>query len=161
MFFLNRKIKLKEIFYNFGLRKISFSNLVKHTLILFFLIFIISISLSTIFTFVGLDDLHLVSSTILSIPLLYIFYLFVIRVFLEEWFFRGFLVNRIGVYLSSLLFAIGHISYGSIVEVIGAFILGVVLGKYYLKTKNLWVNYLAHFLYNFSAFLLMTLAQTL
>jgi membrane protease YdiL (CAAX protease family) len=92
---------------------------------------------------------------------LYIFYLFVIRVFLEEWFFRGFLVNRIGVYLSSLLFAIGHISYGSIVEVIGAFILGVVLGKYYLKTKNLWVNYLAHFLYNFSAFLLMTLAQTL
>jgi len=104
---------------------------------------------------VGLQDLELVSSKILAFPFYYVLYLFIVRVFLEEWFFRGFLVKRIGVILSSLVFAAGHLAYGSIVEVVGAFVLGMVLAYYFKRTGNLWINIVAHLLYNFSAYVLI------
>ncbi len=75
-------------------------------------------------------------------------YLLVVRVFLEEWFFRGFLVSKMGVLFSAALFGIAHYGYGSIVEVTGAFILGIVLAYYFKRLKNLYPLYAAHFLYN-------------
>jgi len=99
--------------------------------------------------------LGLVSTRILSLPFYYIVYLFVIRVFVEEFFFRGFLVKKIGVFLSALLFAIAHLGYSSIVEFVGAFILGLVLGYYFKKTDNIYPNIIAHFLYDFSVYILL------
>jgi membrane protease YdiL (CAAX protease family) len=146
---------IKDVFKELGLKKISFKSLVKHTCILFFLIFCTSFFLSFVFSLFGFQDLSLVSKTLLSLPKTYLIYLFIVRVFFEEWFFRGFLVKRIGVILSSIIFACMHIAYGSIVEIFGAFVLGVLLGRYFQKTNNLWPNYLAHMLYNVSAFLLL------
>jgi uncharacterized protein len=76
-------------------------------------------------------------------------------VFLEEWFFRGFLVSKTNVYISSFLFAIAHFGYGSYVEVVGAFILGLVLAFYYKKINNLWPLYISHLLYNSMVILLI------
>lgn len=80
-----------------------------------------------------------------------IVYLLVVRVFLEEWFFRGFLVKKTGVLFSSILFSIAHIGYGSYVELFGAFILGLVLAIYFKRIQNLWPLVAAHLLYNLFA----------
>jgi membrane protease YdiL (CAAX protease family) len=82
----------------------------------------------------------------------------VIGVFLEELFFRTLLVPRIGVFFSALAFALLHLGYGSWAEIIGAFILGIVLGWYYKKHQDLFVNFYAHLLYNGVAVLFMLLS---
>lgn len=143
------------IFRALGIKKINVNNLYKHTLILFFLLFIVSFVLGFVATVFGISDLNLVSEVITVLPVGYVIYVFIVRVFLEEWFFRGFLVARIGVVSSSLIFAAGHIFYGSIVEVIGAFVLGVLLSRYYLKTGNIWPNFFAHFFFNVFMYVMM------
>lgn len=75
-------------------------------------------------------------------------YFLVARVFAEEFFFRAFLVPRIGVIGSSLAFGLAHITYGSAAEVIGAVVLGAILGIAYSQKKSLLANFLGHFLYN-------------
>ena len=158
LYFYNNINSFKLMFKRQGLKPIYWKKLVKHVFILFFLMFVISYLISLISVFFGSQDLSLVSSTIVALPIAYILYLFIFRVFLEEWFFRGFLVGKVGVIISSALFALGHLLYGSITEVIGAFILGVLLARYYQKTGNLWVTFIAHFLYNFVAYAFMMLA---
>jgi len=117
--------------------------------------FVISFAISYTSSFFGIQDLSVVEQKITSLSIGYILYLFVIRVFLEEWFFRGFLVNRVGVIISSILFACGHILYGSVTEIIGAFVLGVVLARFYQKTGSIWITFSAHLLYNFCALAFM------
>jgi len=157
LYYYNNINSFKLIFKSQGLKSISWRILIKHVFILFFLMFVISYFISFISMFFGAQDLNLVSSTIVALPITYVLYLFIFRVFLEEWFFRGFLVNRVGVIISSALFAIGHVLYGSITEVIGAFVLGVLLARYYQKTGNLWVTFIAHFIYNLVAYAFMVL----
>jgi membrane protease YdiL (CAAX protease family) len=143
------------MFSSFGFKKISFKNLTKNSLVLYFSIFLLSLLISFIFNIIGYQDLGLVSSKILSIPILYIIYLFTIRIFVEEWFFRGFLVKRIGIFLSAFLFSLAHIGYASIVEIVGAFILGLLLGYYFKKTNNIYPNIIAHILYDVSVYVLL------
>ena len=105
-------------------------------------------SVNFLFMLFGFTDLNLVSEKIQTLSPLFIIYLLIIRVFLEEWFFRGFLVYKTGILFSAFLFAAGHFGYGSIVELVGAFILGLVLAFYYKKINNLYPLYAAHLLYN-------------
>lgn len=155
IYFFNRNIKLKDIFKQLGLKKIKLKELFKKSIILYSSIFLLSVLLSILFFIIGISDLHLVSDVISSIPIYYILYLFFIRVFLEEWFFRGFLVKKTGVWISSIIFGLAHFSYGSYIEVFGAFVLGLLLAYSYKKNKNLLPNYVAHLLYNFSAYALL------
>jgi len=157
LYFYNNLNSFKLIFKSQGIKYIYWKKLIRHVFILFFLMFVISYAISLVAMFFGAQDLNLVSSTIVALPITYVLYLFVVRVFLEEWFFRGFLVNKVGVIISSVLFAAGHILYGSITEVIGAFVLGVLLARYYLKTGNLWITFIAHFIYNSVAYAFMVL----
>ncbi len=75
----------------------------------------------------------------------------IIVVFAEEFFFRAFLVPRVGVILPTLLFTIFHLGYESIAETIGVFILGLILAYWYKKNNSLFQNYFGHLLYNFIA----------
>ncbi|MDD3244575.1 MAG: type II CAAX endopeptidase family protein [Candidatus ainarchaeum sp.] len=152
---LNPKENIKNIFLSLGFKKISFKDIFKHTIILFFLLFLLSYTLSFISVFFKISDLNLVGQEILKLPISVLIYMFVIRVFLEEWFFRSFLVPKIGAIFSSIIFAIAHIGYGSIIQVLGAFFLGVLLSVYYKKTGSIIPNYFAHFLYNLSIYLIL------
>lgn len=75
-------------------------------------------------------------------------YLFLVRVATEELLFRGALVPRIGILPSALVFGIGHITYASIAQVVGALVAGLVLGAYFFERKSLWPPFFAHLLYN-------------
>ena len=152
--------KKEPIFQNLGI----FSNGFKTDFIKFIqllgAILVISIAISLIVTFFGFNDLGKVGDVVLKLretsPLLLI-YLLVARVIAEEVFFRGFLLKRIGLIPSTLLFGIAHISYGSVAEIIGALILGAVLAKAFEKNGNLIPNIFAHMFYNliFVAFMLV------
>jgi len=113
-----------------------------------------SFLIAIILTILGLNDLQVVREVIgvvLNLPIVIIIYFFVIRVFLEEFFFRAFLVPRVGIVISSVLFSLAHLGYGSIAEAIGAGVLGLVLAFFYSKHKKILPNYLAHMIYNLFA----------
>jgi len=75
----------------------------------------------------------------------------VIIVFIEEFFFRSFLVPRIGMILSTLTFTFFHYGYGSIAELIGVFILGLILAYWFKKRGSIIQNYFGHLFYNIIA----------
>ncbi len=87
----------------------------------------------------------------------YILALFIIAFFpavFEEIFFRGALQNLfvrwwkaplLAIIICSLLFSLIH---GSIFLFLSRFFLGLILGLLYYKSKNIWVNIIAHFLNN-------------
>lgn len=84
----------------------------------------------------------------------------------EEFFFRGFLIDflnkhlnnvNLSILLSSLLFAVFHSGYGSLLEIFGAFVGGIILGFSYKKSKTLFAPIFAHFLSNFLTISLLIL----
>ncbi len=81
----------------------------------------------------------------------------VIIVFLEEFFFRSFLVPRIGMILSTIIFTIFHYGYGSIAELTGVFLLGLILAYWFKKKKSLIQNYFGHLFYNVLAVIIYLL----
>lgn len=90
---------------------------------------------------------------------LLILYIGIVGPIVEEFIFRGLLLNRIayklnveyGIIISSFLFAIFHF------DIIGSFITGVVFSLLYIWTKNLLYPILLHIANNCLAMLLMLL----
>ena len=78
----------------------------------------------------------------------------------EETFFRGFVLagigkrfgNAWGVVLSALLFSVAHMQPGALLPI---FILGLLLGWLYLRTRSIWPCILTHFAYNSIALVFM------
>jgi membrane protease YdiL (CAAX protease family) len=68
----------------------------------------------------------------------------------EEIMFRGFLAPRIGIIPSALIFGIAHYSYMSTfgIEIIGAFIFGMIAGYVFRRTKSIYPGMVAHILVN-------------
>ena len=120
---------------------------------LFLALFFSFVLLSIILTFLGLNDLEKVSEVIAlnSQNLVLYILLMAILVFFEEFFFRAFLINRIGLIPSSLIFGLAHVGYFSIAEMIGAFALGLLLAYWFKQNKSIVQNYFGHLLYNLFA----------
>jgi membrane protease YdiL (CAAX protease family) len=78
----------------------------------------------------------------------------IIIVFLEEYFFRAFLVKRIGIIFSTLIFTFFHLGYESITQTIGVLLLGLLLAYWFKKHDSLIQNYFGHLAYNCIAILL-------
>lgn len=88
--------------------------------------------------------------------------------FLEEMVFRGYMINRfiglfgrvriglaVGVLVSSILFAIGHLNLG-IASVIETFLFSLAYSALYLAAgRNLWLPIISHGIYNTTFFVLL------
>jgi membrane protease YdiL (CAAX protease family) len=122
---------------------------------LFLLLFVAFVILSMILSVIGLNDLDKVANFIEQEreDLLGFGVIVTVILFVEEFFFRAFLIKRIGMFWSTIIFAAAHISYGSVAEVIGVFALGLILAYWYKKNNSLAQNYLAHVLYDLVAIL--------
>ena len=68
----------------------------------------------------------------------------VVAMTVEEAFFRGFLQRRIGLVPSSILFAVGHASYGLPLMVVSVFVISLVLGWGFRHTGRLLPCIVAH-----------------
>ncbi len=144
------KPALKEL----GFKKISAKKFLTQTLPLFVALVLISLVLSIVLTLLQLNDLELVAVAIdglRKVSPVFLAYILIARVSTEEIFFRGFLVNRVGVVPSSALFAALHVFYGSLAEVVGAFVLGLVLAYSFKRNQNIFPLIGAHMLYNLFA----------
>ena len=62
----------------------------------------------------------------------------------EELFFRSFLQKRIGLIASTILFALGHFSYGNPLLLIGVSIISLIIGIAFYRTKNVIPGMIAH-----------------
>ncbi len=63
---------------------------------------------------------------------------------IEEVFFRAFLQRRLGLWLSSLLFAIAHFSYGLPYLVVAVLTISLIIGTLFRRTGNLVPCIIAH-----------------
>ncbi len=131
---------------------------------LFIKLVVISVVLGAILFFFGVRDIEIVRELVMQLALPSIIYLFVVRTFIEELFFRAFLITwlerffgrgkkLLHAFTSSLVFGIAHFGYGSKAELVGAVVLGFILALEYVNGKNVLRNYIGHFLYNLAFFI--------
>ncbi|MBI2530300.1 MAG: CPBP family intramembrane metalloprotease [Candidatus Diapherotrites archaeon] len=149
---------LKKILKEFGLFFRSGRKDAISSALIFIELFAASIAISLALSAFGLNDLGNVTNAIETVkktaPLLLI-YIFLVRIPAEELFFRSFLTKRLGIWLSSAIFALAHVSYYSTGEVIGAFILGAILAHNFRANRTIVPNIIAHILYNFIIIILV------
>lgn len=98
-----------------------------------------------------------VSMALQGMPIYLLVFAAIIAPIDEEILFRGFLVPRIGIIPSALIFAAFHISYLSISEFIAAFIFGLLAGYAFKRTKSLYTTIIGHALVNIVTILVLML----
>ncbi|MEM0359839.1 MAG: CPBP family intramembrane glutamic endopeptidase [Candidatus Diapherotrites archaeon] len=154
--------KAKLLLSELGFKREKAKIVLQKTILLLGALLLTATILALALNMAGLNDTKLVeehAKEIIAIPWLAA-YILLVRVPCEEIFFRGFLQREIGklgtttgILGSTLLFAIAHLAYGSIGEIIGTFVLGALLAIAYHRSKNIIINILAHIAYNFIIFL--------
>ena len=103
---------------------------------------------AVILLLLDMNDAHKVYDIISGVPAWILVVAVVVAPVTEELFFRAALFPRVGMVLSSLLFGLFHISYGSIAEIIGAFLIGMVFAFVYKKSKSIITPILLHVGFN-------------
>jgi len=140
---------LKDFLKKLSFKKIKFwdflSNISKYTIFLL----ISSMLIGLLAIAIGLqEDAGLVKEIISQIPIQWVLVSVFCASIAEEIMFRGLLTKKVGIWASSFLFAISHAGYGSLTEMVGAFVLGAILAKQFIKTNNIWNVIITHLLYN-------------
>jgi len=150
--FKNRKDLLKKI----GFKDIKLSDGIKKAVFYLVILFALSIAITTIMNSLGFQsDVEKTSAIITQINVIEVLIILCVASFVEEIFFRGFLQAHTNILVASFIFAFFHITYGSFTEVLGAFVLGMVLGYEFKKTKSLFSPILTHLMYNLITVVLM------
>ena len=120
-------------------------------------IFAVLFILAMVSMYLGFNDQQKVSEKITGLPMVVLLFAAFGAPITEELFFRGFLAGRVGILASSLLFGVMHLAYGSMVEVLGAFLIGVVLASAFKLSKSITPCLVAHITYNVMAITVMVL----
>ena len=98
----------------------------------------------------ALDDGGINEKIFRSLSYPHIFFLTGIIAFAEEWLFRGVFQSLVGLFLTSLIFAVLHVRYLKKPILFGIVTgLSFWLGILYEWTETIWVPFLAHFLIDF------------
>jgi membrane protease YdiL (CAAX protease family) len=63
---------------------------------------------------------------------------------IEEAFFRSFLQKRLGLIISTLLFALAHFTYGNPLMLVGITVVSLIIGVTFHRTKNVIPGVIAH-----------------
>jgi membrane protease YdiL (CAAX protease family) len=83
----------------------------------------------------------------------------------EELIFRAYLIprlqllfknNYLPVIISSVLFGLMHISYGTLMQVLGPIYIGLIFGIYYAKYRDIKMLIYCHFMWDFFALIIKT-----
>lgn len=156
--FVNQ-ISLKEMFTRLQLRREGLSNAILWGFITVIIAFAVTMTIGLLYMFFTKTDPSKFSNIpdlqqLFSIPSLYL--LVTVQPFCEEFFFRGFLFEKIkkirgptiAIVSTSIFFGISHLSYTYAYAAIIAVVLGVLLAVVVYKTKNLYSAISAHTLIN-------------
>ncbi len=156
--FVNQ-ISLKEMFNRLQLKKEGLSDALLWGFITVIIAFAITMGIGLLYMYITKIDPTNLSNIpdlqqLFSITSLYV--LVTLQPFCEEFFFRGFLFEKIikrsgpvvAIIVTSVLFGISHLSYTYAYAAIIAVILGLLLSIVVYKTKNLYSAIFAHTLIN-------------
>lgn len=110
--------------------------------------FVVLLLLGVALQALGLLDTYKVIEVVRAQPLAVLLLAVTLAPIGEELLFRGYLQHRVGIVFSSALFAWLHMGYGSVTEVLAAFLASMVWGYSMRKNKDLYACMLAHALYN-------------
>jgi membrane protease YdiL (CAAX protease family) len=159
---LVNQISLKEMFTRLNLRKEGINNAILWGIITIIIAFGITIAIGTVYLFITKTNPSTLSNIpdlqqLFSIPSLYL--IVTIQPFCEEFFFRGFLLEKItkvggttiAVVTTSVLFGISHLTYTYAYTAIIAVFLGLLFALVVLKTKNLYSTIFAHTIINITS----------
>jgi len=159
---LVNQISLKEMFTRLNLRKKGINNAILWGIITIIIAFGITIAIGTVYLFITKTNPSTLSNIpdlqqLFSIPSLYL--IVTIQPFFEEFFFRGFLLEKItkvggttiAVVTTSVLFGISHLTYTYAYTAIVAVFLGLLFALVVLKTKNLYSTIFAHTIINITS----------
>jgi len=159
---LVNKISLQEMFGRLNLRKEGMQNTILWGIITIVVAFGITMTIGLVYLFLTKTNPSTLSNIpdlqqLFSIPSLYL--LVTIQPFCEEFFFRGFLLEKItkvggttiAVVTTSVLFGISHLTYTYAYTAIVAVVLGLLFALVVLKTKNLYSAIFAHTVINITS----------
>lgn len=162
LFYFSNSRRSTNFIFSYCLNKFGFTSFnfktIQYALLLAIILLAGNFLLVLIFSFFPANDLHLVGISILnslkdSFILFSLYLLF--TVFVEEFFFRAFLTDIFGIWISTFFFALLHFGYGSVFEMIGAFLLGLILAYTWKKTKNFYIVFIGHLIYNVVAIIFL------
>lgn len=153
------QISLKEIFSRLQLKKEGLDLALLWGFLTVIVAFGITLTIGLVYMYLTKIDPNTLSNIpdlqqLFSVPSLYL--LVIIQPFCEEFFFRGFLFEKIqktagiplAVIITSVLFGISHLSYTYAYAAFTAVFLGVLFSLVVIKTKNLYSAIFAHTLIN-------------
>ncbi len=123
--------------------------------VLFAKMILLLIALSLVFNALNTNDSNRVVDVLRAQPVEMLFAAIALAPFAEELFFRGYLQKRVGVIVSSALFAALHYSYGSVSEIISAFFISILIGMELRRRNDLNACIIAHAAYNAVTLLLV------
>lgn len=148
VFFSIRKPRLSRFFKAVSLKKPRWPDL-PNAIVFAGILIVASIAVAAVFTSMGWEkDLEKVPDALKQSPVISLFIIITAASIIEEIFFRGFLQPRTSILFSAFVFSYFHIIYGSLTELAGTFVLGLILGKQFQRTKSLFPCMLSHFIYN-------------
>jgi membrane protease YdiL (CAAX protease family) len=104
--------------------------------------------LTVALSLLGLNDQAQIAKVTGNLPLAVLLLAVFLAPFSEELLFRGLLCSRFGIVLSSIAFAIVHVAYGSVLELAGAFVIGLVLALVFKKSGSILPCIAIHMAYN-------------
>ena len=135
----------------------TFIDLFVQTIVCFTLCILLTYVSNILFSYLGMEG-RLISSIGLSFneaelsEPLYVFMLLIVTPIIEEYAFRGVLLNTLGKYgkvfaliASALIFGLAHTHFS---EIIPAFAMGIQLGKTSLRYKSIRPTIMIHILFN-------------
>ena len=111
----------------------------------------------SILGFFGLDDSSKVENALNGFLPLVLILVLVLSPIVEELLFRGYVLPKVGIFFSSLVFASLHYFYGSYAEILAAFTLAVCFSYFVKRWNSIYPAIFAHFLVNLTAVLGMFL----
>ncbi len=148
-YLLHKGRKPKAVIKELGLSRKAFNRKTVGYGVLLFVIYIAILFAIVIFSEVtGITVNSNVQQIIGGYPLWALIFLSVIAPLNEEIAFRAFLVPRIGVVLSGLIFAVLHFGYGSVSEIVVALWFGLAGGYVFKRTKSLYPSLITHMAVN-------------
>jgi membrane protease YdiL (CAAX protease family) len=90
------------------------------------------------------DEIPPVMVWLAALPIAYKLIIVGVAMTVEEAFFRGFLQPRVGLVVSSILFALSHFSYGLPFMIVGVFTISLIIGRAFERTGDLLPCVVAH-----------------
>ncbi len=169
---LVNKVSLKEMFSRLYLRRAGLDKALLWGIVAIIAAFAITLVIGftyTILTGTNSENVGNIPDLIklFSIPSLYL--IVILQPFCEEFFFRGFLLDKItavggtkiAIVTTSVLFGISHLSYTYAYTAIVAVFLGLIFALVVVKTKNLYASVFAHTIINVTSLTLFFLGQSL